>query len=633
MLRYRAATVLGVLAVVLGPVAGPALADPLPLPLPVAPLFLFGDVPLGGNATEAVYVENATGAPLYSPSASVFAAAGPGSFDLTIAPATCPSPLPPGDFCRIDARFAPAGPGESAATLLVSFSGPGGGDPIAAGSTRLEGTGVAPAVSVAPLFVFGAVPLTGSETISVLVGNSSTVPLHAASAAVTATGGPGTFTAAIPPATCPDPLPPSGFCRIDARFDAAGLGLSTGTLSVEFHAAGGGPPIAIAATSLEATGIAPSLLLAPLVAFGDVPLTGSAVEPILLGNGSTVPLHHVTVVVALDGGPGAFSQSTLPATCPDPLPPGAFCRIDARFAAAGTGPSSATLTVAVYGPGGGPPIATASTILTGNGVTPAVSLAPLFVFAPVPLGLDATLAVEFGNASTVPLHHIAASVAAGSGPGSFGATVAATCPDPLPPGAFCRIDARFAPTDVDPSAATLTVTAQGPGGGPAIVTATTRLEGSGALPLAGSGAGSAGGGYVLVGPLNVEANRVRFEWAIRMWSTGISGKQFTLRFRSGGASYVLRTAAITAFFLWGPTGREHARLFGAASVASVDSGGVEHPLPGTYTVQVDAVDLASPGLRVDTFAAAVTAPDLSQFFHVGPLPIAGPTSEIGNRDR
>lgn len=106
-------------------------------------------------------------------------------------------------------------------------------------------------------------------------------------------------------------------------------------------------------------------------------------------------------------------------------------------------------------------------------------------------------------------------------------------------------------------------------------------------------AGAAGGGYVLMGAHNVEANRVRFEYALRVNTDGtIRGKRLTLRFRTGSVSYVVRSTVIDrhGLFMAGDT----VTFSGGAAVSTISSG-VETLLAGAgYRVSVEAVDVANP---------------------------------------
>ena len=149
-------------------------------------------------------------------------------------------------------------------------------------------------------------------------------------------------------------------------------------------------------------------------------------------------------------------------------------------------------------------------------------------------------------------------------------------------GGSCTMFATFSPLSSGFKSATFSLAYNGP-------TVLETLNGSGYTVQ--PNAGSQGGGYVLVGGPNVEANRDRFEWAVRERADGsVYGKLVTYRFTEGGTRYVARLA-IGSIPLGGfSVSGSHATIDGTATLASV-SGGIETPVAGSWFLHVESDDL------------------------------------------
>ena len=149
-------------------------------------------------------------------------------------------------------------------------------------------------------------------------------------------------------------------------------------------------------------------------------------------------------------------------------------------------------------------------------------------------------------------------------------------------GGSCTMFATFSPLSSGFKSSLFSLAYNGP-------TVLETLNGSGYIVQ--PNAGSQGGGYVLVGGPNVEANRDRFEWAVRERADGsVYGKLVTYRFTEGGTRYVARVA-IASIPLGGfSVSGSHATIDGTATLASV-SGGIETPVAGSWFLHVESDDL------------------------------------------
>lgn len=313
--------------------------------------------------------------------------------------------------------------------------------------------------------------------------------------------------------------------------------------------------------------IAPSPLLFGAVEVG-IPSTPRTAT---VTNGTAAPVSlapAVGVGYAIAGG-----------TCGATLAAGASCTYDVVFRPQHPGPQPGFLDVMING---GPAVAHAE--LSGDGAVlgTAASLAPASLFFPG-TAVGSTSAALSTTLTNFGIHTL---VWGGSPPalGPDFAVVGGTCMS-LPyllAGGSCSIAFVFQPTATGLRTSAFPV----PYNGPPIAVS---LSGNGVSILAN--AGSQGGGYLVQGGPNVEANRDRFEWALRTRADGsLYGKLVTYRFTEGGVRYVARVnVSAIAAGTFNVVGNE-AVIEGAASLASV-SGTVETPVAGSWTVRVQAYDL------------------------------------------
>src|SRR5947209_9607683 len=212
---------------------------------------------------------------------------------------TCPTgagSVAPGTSCTIGVSFTPAAPGARAAAVNITDDAAGGPQ-----SVSLAGTGIAPAVTLAPAsLAFGTQRVsTPSPVQTVTLTNSGTAPLSIATAVLGGTHA-GEFALAsghtcIKRAT----LAAGANCVLNLTFTPTAASARTATLTITDDAAGSPQSV-----SLAGTGIAPAVTLAPAnLTFGTQRVsTPSPVQTVTLTNSGTAPL---SIATALLGGANA----------------------------------------------------------------------------------------------------------------------------------------------------------------------------------------------------------------------------------------------------------------------------------------------------------------------------------------
>src|SRR5207245_352204 len=207
----------------------------------------------------------------------------------------------PGASCTISVSFTPSGPGVRAAA--VNITDDAAGTPQ---SVSLAGTGIAPAVGLAPTnLAFGTQRLsTPSPAQTVTLTNSGGAPLNLTS--ITITGAQAADFAFAAGNTCPTgagSVAPGASCTISISFTPAATGARTATVTITDDAPGSPQSV-----SLAGTGIVPAVTLAPTnLAFDTQRLsTTSPVQTVTLTNSGT-PTLSITSIALAGSNPGDFA--------------------------------------------------------------------------------------------------------------------------------------------------------------------------------------------------------------------------------------------------------------------------------------------------------------------------------------
>src|SRR5207302_1802504 len=199
--------------------------------------------------------------------------------------------LAAGANCNVGLKFQPASTGAKSASLSVADDAAGSPQ-----SVSLAGTGIAPAVSLAPInLAFGTQRVsTPSPVRTVTLTNSGTAPLSIATAVLGGANA-GDFALASG-TTCINgaTLAAGANCVLNLTFTPTAASARTATVTITDDAADSPQSV-----SLAGTGIAPAVTLAPAnLAFGTQRVsTPSPVQTVTLTNSGTAPLSIATAVL------------------------------------------------------------------------------------------------------------------------------------------------------------------------------------------------------------------------------------------------------------------------------------------------------------------------------------------------
>lgn len=350
---------------------------------------------------------------------------------------TGPSPvtIPAGSNCSIGVHFAPLGAGAETGTIQVTHNASGSPHVVTLGGT---GTQAMASISPSP-GAFGSVPVGTTATLALTVTNTGTAPLDVASAVIS--GAP----FAIAGDNCGQSVPPGSTCQINATFSPGAAGAQSGSMTVTSDASNS-PTV----VSLTGTGTAPGVSLAPSpVAFGNVPVGGSASRTLTLQNTGTAPLAINGISVT-----GSFFSRTT--SCGTSLAAGASCPIVVGYSPGAAGSHTGELSVSTNA-GPSPVVAP----LSGTGVVPSVLLsATSLSFGNQTLNTpSASQSVTVTNNGGADLMITSITVS-----GDFGFS---GCPTPitLVAGASCTLGVTFLPTGVGPRTGGIAI-ASNAGGSP-----------------------------------------------------------------------------------------------------------------------------------------------------------------------
>ena len=352
----------------------------------------------------------------------------------------CASTLAANANCAIAVTFTPAQAGTRSGTLSITDD--------AANSPQtvpLSGTGIAPAVTLAPasLANFGSV-LVGqtSAAETVTLTNSGTAAL-----AITSIAASGDFAATN---TCGTSVAAGANCAIAVTFTPTQTGARTGTLTISDNAANSPQTV-----PLSGTGTAPAVTLAPaaLADFGNV-LVGqtSAAETVTLTNSGSAALAITSIAAS-----GDFAATN---TCGTSVAAGANCAIAVTFTPTQTGARTGTLTIsdnAANSPQTMP--------LSGTGLA-----LPAGVLSPASLIFGSQATGSTSAAQTVILSNpggAALSISSIVTSGDFAQTN--SCGSSLAAGGSCPIAVTFTPTASGARTGSLSVS-DNAGGSPQTVT-------------------------------------------------------------------------------------------------------------------------------------------------------------------
>lgn len=329
--------------------------------------------------------------------------------------------------CTLSVVFTPSATGARAGTVVIATNAPGSPHVIA-----LSGTGVAPAISLAPSpLAFGSVPTGTSSGAGVTLTNTGGAPL--AIAAITAAG---THFAAT--SACPASLAAGASCQVTVSFAPTTTGAHSGQLSVQSDAASGANALA-----LSGTGTAPAVSFNPAsVSFGSIPVHSTATSVVQLTSSGTASLAIASIAASGTG----FTQGH---NCSASLAPGGSCQITVSFTPPNAASYSGALSIQTNAAGS----PHAVPLFAGTATAPAATLDPTTLgFPDIVVDTTRNSTVTLSNTGSAPLAISAIAIT-----GAF-FTQSNACPPSLEAGASCAISVGYAPTSTGTHAGQLSVT-------------------------------------------------------------------------------------------------------------------------------------------------------------------------------
>src|SRR2546426_875522 len=416
----------------------------------------FGSVAVGSaSAVSNVQLSNAGTGPLTFTS---IALTGTNASDLVLAVPTIgtdcrtQTTLAAGANCNVGLKFQPASTGAKSASLSVADDAAGSPQ-----SVSLAGTGIAPAVTLAPTnLAFGTQRVsTPSPVQTVTLTNSGTAPLSIATAVLGGANA-GDFALASG-TTCINgaTLAAGANCVLNLTFTPTAASARTATVTITDDAAGSPQSV-----SLTGTGVTPptATLSATSSAFGEQRVgTTSPAQSVTLTNNGGAPLNLTSITIT--GAQAADFAFAAGNTCPTgvgSVAPGASCTIGVSFtpAAPAARPAAVNITDDAVG-------SPQSVSLAGTGIAPAVTLAPTnLAFGTQRVSTPSPVqTVTLTNSGTAPLS-IATAVLGGANAGDFALASGTTCINgaTLAAGANCVLNLTFTPTAASARPATVTIT-------------------------------------------------------------------------------------------------------------------------------------------------------------------------------
>src|SRR5437899_2878930 len=360
--------------------------------------------------------------------------------------------LAAGANCNVGLKFQPASTGARSASLSVADDAAGSPQ-----SVSLAGTGIAPAVTLAPAnLAFGTQRVsTPSPVQTVTLTNSGTAPLSIATAVLGGANA-GDFALASG-TTCINgaTLAAGANCVLNLTFTPTAASARTATAIITDDAAGSPQSV-----SLTGTGVTPptATLSATSSAFGEQRVgTTSPAQNVTLTNNGGAPLNLTSITIT--GAQAADFAFAAGNTCPTgagSVAPGASCTISVSFTPLAPGARAAAVNItndAVGSP--------QSVSLAGTGIAPAVTLAPAnLAFGTQRVSTPSPVqTVTLTNSGTAPLS-IATAVLGGANAGDFALASGTTCINgaTLAAGANCVLNLTFTPTAASARTATVTIT-------------------------------------------------------------------------------------------------------------------------------------------------------------------------------
>ena len=399
----------------------------------------FGEVLVGESSSQNLFIKNTGSAPLTVSDVSISEA---GPFSIIGEPV---GEIAAGDSLEVEVSFAPETPDDFLATLTVSSDGFEAPVSATERSVSLEGTGVAPEITLTTqTLVFGEVLVGESSSQNLFIKNTGSAPLTVSDVSI---AGSGPFTVVGEPV---GEIAAGDSLEVEISFTPESPDDFNATLTVSSD---GFEQLAATerSVSLEGTGIAPEITLtAQTLSFGEVLVGESSSQNLFIKNTGSAPLTVSDVSIA---GSGPFTVVGEPV---GEIAAGDSLEVEISFTPESPDDFNATLTVS--SDGFEQLAATERSVsLEGTGIAPEITLtAQTLSFGEVLVGESSLERLFIKNTGSAPLTVSAVSIA-GSGP----FTVVGEPVGELLAGDSLGVEISFTPGTPDDFLATLTVSSDG----------------------------------------------------------------------------------------------------------------------------------------------------------------------------
>ncbi len=433
----------------------------------------FGNVSVGGKASQIVTISNNGNIPLTITSVSIAGA------EYSMSGITAPDTLNPGQSISFTATFAPTVAGSSKGTVAITSNAPNFPQTIA-----LDGTGVpsSSVLTVSPLSVnFGNLNVGSSTTQNISLTNTGTTSLTISQIT---TSGIGFSSSGV---TVPLTLTGGQSATLTARYSPSSAGSASGSITASSNASDPSVTISLTGTGTQTQ---PQITPNPAnVAFGNVNVGGSSPQTITFSNSGNAAL---TITQITASGTGySVSGFSLPIT----VAPGASSPITATFAPTSPGSPAGSISITSNSPGSPTTIA-----MTGTGVQSGLTANPASVsFGNVSVGSNGSQTVTLNNTGNSTLT-ISALTASGTGYSVNGFTL----PVSIGAGANSTFAVKFAPSATGSVSGNVSITSNAPGS-----PLTISLSGMGVQPAIAATPSTVAFGNVTVGSPNSQTIRIQ----------------------------------------------------------------------------------------------------------------------------
>jgi Abnormal spindle-like microcephaly-assoc'd, ASPM-SPD-2-Hydin len=469
----------------------------------------FGSVALSSTGTQTLTLSSTGTAAVVVNSVAISGAA------FSIAGASFPVSLAPGNKLDLQVQFVPTGAGGATGQITVNSNSTS--SPVTTLALAGSGANAAPdtgdpRLTVSPAALsFGDVTMGNPTSQAVTLLSSGTAAVEVTSATVVGAG------FSIDDTIFPITLNPNQQISLPVQFNPAATGTIHGDISFNSNSLDGAATVSLAANGVAH--LTPQLSVGPgAVSFGDV-MIGSPVtrNVTLTSTGSAA----VTVSsVGIEGTGFTVSGSSFPVT----LNPGAQATLQVQFNPTVTG--AATGQITVNSTSSGNPVV--GVMLSGTGAeepNPQLAVATGAVsFGLVKIGRPTTQTVTLTSTGTSAVTVNSAAIS-----GASFTVSGSSFPVTLDPGQLLTLDVQFKPTTIGTATGQLTVNSTSSGNPVSIVT----LSGTGTtLPVPKLSIASSSGAFGPVSPGN------RTTQSVTLTSTGtapvtvnsatISGAGFTV---------------------------------------------------------------------------------------------------------